>query len=889
MNDPQLGERLHAILSASRDQTNPSLMSQATTELQNWENAKADEFLVALTQVLCDSNKTAEERQLAGIIMKNAVSAKDPAKDKNLKQRWTAFNLEVKNFIREKALNALVDGYIDYSNATLRGLIKAISSFLAKLAMIDVLNNHWERLIPTLKDHALDETKIASSAKPALIALGYISEELVLVPEEMLTGIQTQIDFILTAVVGAMRSQDAEVKLHGTKAFYFTVMLARTNFASKDDRDAIVKVVVENCRCMTNQATQVAAFECLVQIAQEYYQYLSEDYLKCFGDLTFAAITRLPEIVALPAMEFWSTICDEEAYILDEIRESHGTSQAKNLGIILQAREPLVNMLLETMAKHDGNSREWNLAMAAATCLHLASQVIGDAMVDQVMQYVERNLHSQDWKCREAAILAYGSILEGSSREKIGPLIAQSAGFVYASLSDENENVRDTTAWTIGNICKCHYDILNVRDLVPRLLERLTDTPRVATNACFVLHVLAEKQGDPSNPPSTTSLSDFFESIVRALICVAARDDSTDEQLIIGAFNALGVLISRAGNDRADLFPQLLNNLMEQLTNSFTEKEIKERSCTIHGLICGCLQALTQRMKGSVEQHAPRLMELYLKTFQAFADVKQSPCLLEETLQAVGALCRAIQAKFEHFMPNFHPFLIAGLKNHQDVTVCRMATGVVGDLCRVLEKKFAPWAKDTILALGNLLQDPSVDRSISASILLAFGDIAMAITGDFEEYFPPVMEKLVLASMTRIDQVGGPQNEDSVIYLNNLRDGVLEAYTGIIHGFRESNKLHVFKGNVNIVLDFIKSIVMDYETYTQPRVVSNEVMKSSAGLIGDLIYVYQTELVSNCFESDGAGYVKTLIQFCQQCPDESTKKTLSWLNVLIQKYSSGAR
>ena len=50
----------------------------------------------------------------------------------------------------------------------------------------------------------------------------------------------------------------------------------------------------------------------------------------------------------------------------------------------------------------------------------------------------------------------------------------------------------------------------------------------------------------------------------------------------------------------------------------------------------------------------------------------------------------------------------------------------------------------------------------------------------------------------------GARNEDWVEYLNQLRDGVLAAYTGIIHGFRESKKLDLFRPHVNTVLDFIQ-------------------------------------------------------------------------------------
>jgi len=38
-------------------------------------------------------------------------------------------------------------------------------------------------------------------------------------------------------------------------------------------------------------------------------------------NLTLESIRKDPESVALQAIEFWATICDEEIYIMDEMEE----------------------------------------------------------------------------------------------------------------------------------------------------------------------------------------------------------------------------------------------------------------------------------------------------------------------------------------------------------------------------------------------------------------------------------------------------------------------------------------------------------------------------------------------------------------------------------------
>ena len=48
-------------------------------------------------------------------------------------------------------------------------------------------------------------------------------------------------------------------------------------------------------------------------------------------------------------------------------------------------------------------------------------------MVQYVIPFVEQHLTSQDWRRREAATLAFGSILEGPSANVLMPYLPQAA------------------------------------------------------------------------------------------------------------------------------------------------------------------------------------------------------------------------------------------------------------------------------------------------------------------------------------------------------------------------------------------------------------------------------------------------------------------------------
>lgn len=63
---------------------------------------------------------------------------------------------------------------------------------------------------------------------------------------------------------------------------------------------------------------------------------------------------------------------------------------------------------------------------------------------------IQKNGSPEDWRYREAATFAFGSILEGPTVETLAQLARSGLGFLLTALKDSNPSVKNTTAWTIG-------------------------------------------------------------------------------------------------------------------------------------------------------------------------------------------------------------------------------------------------------------------------------------------------------------------------------------------------------------------------------------------------------------------------------------------------------
>merc|ERR1719235_1764025 len=153
----------------------------------------------------------------------------------------------------------------------------------------------------------------------------------------------------------------------------------------------------------------------------------------------------------------------------------------------------------------------------------------------------------------------------------------------------------------------------------------------------------------------------------------------------------------------------------------------------------------------------------------AYQQVKGPKFVHEEALLLIQAIGFSVGQPFSRYMQQFAPHLKVGLENFEDVQVCCLCVGLLGDLSRWLDKQLVTYCEPFLEILYKLLMEGTVDRKIKAAIMPVFGDVAMAIAGDFEKYLGPVIQMLNEASKTVLpSDVTDPQDE-WVEYLNTLR------------------------------------------------------------------------------------------------------------------------
>jgi importin subunit beta-1 len=805
-----------------RTQTSKSsdlaIRTAAEGALLQAEQSNLPQFVLALAQELAAENRDTHVRQLAGLHLKNLIAAKGDALRDEKAARWKGIDPQARDPIKHLLLQTLstsLDGTARHTSA----------QACAEIAAVELPVGDWPQFLPTLV-HSVNSNTSPESLVNALECLGYTCDAL---QAHDATIDQNSTNQMLTAIVNGIRADRPDaVRLAAAIALRNSLMFASGNFDNEMERNMIMQTICEATQS-TNVDVRAAAFECIVNIAYLYYDKLSA-YMQALFQLTFASIKTDNEKVALQAIEFWCTICEEEINLMDEITDAleQGLQPERTCyHYVVGALEHLVPLLTEQMAKQeeaeDFDEDAWNISMAGATCLSLVAQVVEDKIVPVVMPFVQANIHSENWRLREAATMCFGSILEGPSSEVIGPYVQQSVPLLLAALADKNPLVQDTTAWTLSKICEVHSNAIPA-DNFPLLVNGLNSTllsapPRVASQSCNALIHLAD--AFPKDAINTNALSQYIPTLFQTLLQTTERSGWDEHYLRVRAFEAINSLIIHSAVDCKPILVQLLPAVVEKLARSFNlpvvTNEDKEHKEGLQGLLCGLIQTLCIKLdKESLQPYADAIMTNTLQVLQT-----KNTTAHEESLLATAALADQIGNVFEKYMPHLHPFLLACLKNFEAYQVCSVAVGLVSDISRALGSALLPYCDEIVTVLLQMLQNPTLHRSVKPPVLGVFGDLAFAIGGNFEKYLQVTLMMLLQASSTV-----APEDDDEMIdYVNVLREGILEAYTGIVQGLKDSNR-------AEILMPYVESIMGFLEFVNNDENIDVAVINKAVGLIG---------------------------------------------------------
>eukprot|EP00053_Salpingoeca_punica_P019522 m.198216 g.198216 ORF g.198216 m.198216 type:complete len:874 (-) comp17673_c0_seq1:2360-4981(-) len=864
-----ISQALDACLSSDNN-----LRDQAFQWLEAAQRADLPNFMLALASELRNTERPIISRQQAGIQLKNCLVSKDDTVREQKSAAWCNFDPNVRNNIKMLAFQSL--GTEQQGNASTPQVISAI-------ATIEIPKGMWPDVMSQLVQ-AMQQPGATDALREAILdTIGYICEG-------------TDPDFLekdandlLTVVIQCMRPAEASTRIRkaATTALLNSLEFCRLNFENESHRNVIMQTVCEATQC-PDSSVKVAALECLVRIMSLYYQHM-KTYMGALFSITMEAMMSADEKVALQGIEFWSNVCDEEYDLaMDEPvpgQPPERVSQHYCKGAVPHI-VPILNQLL-TKQEEEDDEEDWNLSKAASVCLTLIALCAEDDVLQFVVPFVRENVSNPQWQFRDAAVLAFGSVLEGPSGEAIVGIIETALAHIMTMMQDPSPVVKDTVAWLLGRIVdlfpQCVLNAVYFQPLIECLMAGLDMEPRVSTNCCWAVHALAENAHEhalnesDSDVLQTYPLSGNFERILTKLFQVTVRDDAGECNLRCAAYEALIALLQ---NNARDCYPmvlkaatEIINRLETSLGLQVEGREQMTQYTEMQASLCALLQAVLRQLeRNDVMAVSDIVMTILLRMFNSESGSQHN--VLEDALMAVSALIEALKEHFGKYMQAIQPYLLAALKNTAEYQVCFVAVGVVGDVCRSLGVQCLPFCDDIMAALMRALGEPSLDRSVKPHILSAFGDVAMAIGPHYKKYLAMSLTVLQQAA-GRAAEMTDADDFDQVDHMNALREGILEAFTGILHALKGDGEIP--SNDVSEIVPSVGGIVQFINFITRDMSLSESNVRSSLGLLGDLCSIFKQQMGSQVTD-----FADVLVARGMSGKEDPTRVTAKWAQKQIR-------
>ncbi|KAF2011029.1 importin subunit beta-1 [Aaosphaeria arxii CBS 175.79] len=845
-------------------------------EQQLTQAAEADfpQYLTILGTELANDGAQPHIRTAAGLALKNAFTAREYSRLREVQDRWLNLDTEIKSNVKALGLRTL-------ASADSRAGQSA-AQFIASIAAIEIPRQQWPELMPTLVENVgqgADHQKQAS-----LTTIGFICDT---DDVELRDALAHHSNAILTAVVQGARKEETnnDVRFAAISALSDSIEFVRSNFDNEGERNYIMQVICEATQADDNRIQQ-GAYGCLNRIMGLYYDKMRFYMEKALFGLTIQGMKSDEEDVAKLAVEFWCTVCEEEISIEDDNAQAHdeGSTELRQYHNFARvATQEVIPVLLELLAKQDedADDNEYNTSRAAYQCLHLWAQCVGSAVVPAVLSFVEKHIRSEDWHFRDASVSAFGAIMEGPEEQVLDPIVKQALPVLIAMMDDQVVHVKDSAAYALGRITEAVPHALDEQQHLPTLIgalfNGLSSHPKMAASCCWALMNLAERfAGEPGC--QTNPLSAHFQQSITHLLQVTERADA-DNQLRTAAYEVLNAFVTNSAGDSVAMVASLSNVILERLEKSIalqSQVVSVEDKLTLEEMqtsLASVIMAIVQRLEADIKPQADRIMQTLLQLLSAVGAKSSVP---DTVFAAIGSIATALEEDFLVYMEAFKPYLFNALGNQEEPGLCSMAIGLVSDITRSLGEKVQPYCDAFMNYLLNNLRSSQLGNTFKPSILQCFGDIAQAIGGHFETYLVVVAQVLQQAATVSVNNATSFEMMD---YVTSLREGIVDAWDGAIIAMKISNKTQLLAPYVESIFHLLNIIHQDPNR-------TESLLRSSCGVIGDLADAFPQGEFRDYFRQD---FLTTMTRETRANQDylNRTRDTARWAREQIKRQIGG--
>jgi hypothetical protein len=392
------------------------------------------------------------------------------------------------------------------------------------------------------------------------------------------------------------------------------------------------------------------------------------------------------EDIVIQAFEFWCSICDEEVFRIHNNKHCY------------QYSEKALDMLFEVICHHllnrrsiDDEDDSWNPVKASSTLLETLAQCTSDKLITLVFNFIGTYLQSPDARIRDSALMVFGSILPSQSSQ-LKSTIPDGFNTIVPLLSDSNPQVRITVAWCLKMMCENHPSCIannpEILDTYIRTVyDNLKNSPKIIIYLCDSLHKICHYLKNTDNRIMNNYLITLLSELLRIAYSPNAYD--VENNVALAAFFTIGSLVDTAPPEAYNSLSEFFPNIVVAFESTFADSSNfsdTEMRLAYQGYIATNISSfiMERKIPLSAEQ-AEHLFNIIIKTF------KERNTIYEEGIMTLSSLALSLGPSFLPYVKDFGGYLVHGLNNWRDASICRICINGVSDLVRALRDSLEPY------------------------------------------------------------------------------------------------------------------------------------------------------------------------------------------------------
>lgn len=801
---------------------NNSLRMNAEKELLKLCDQNLYQILSEFCNFISNDDTPSNVRQFCGTFIKHIFSTEQYI------SIWNKFSQEQNTFIKNNLLGSLASELDDTK--------KTCSLAIAALAKVEIPKG-WN-IIEVICNAAIHQNinyKITSLITLQNI-LDFIGKNLKVHEKQRILGVLTT-DMSI--------NEPVQVINEAIIGYYKILLFIEENFQNEKERNFMLNLLLNLLepnyinKVNLSEEIQKNILIVFIEIVKNYAFHIQNDFLK-IANMTFRYFNCNIKILSVLSIELWSTLCDEEQMIKKNIISSN-------------YQDTLNECILRVIQTRDDYSfeeiDEWTPTKAAVALISGLVIVGNKKISDRMLKYISECLNSEIVKkfdsnfqnlsqkekvealiIKENAFLSYRGILY--SKDIDSEVILSSLTKIVSELKNkENIPIGKSISICLAIICKVHFYLINDNEKmfndfiieVLKLLELHISNKQILKGLLLAMkHIIKNAHPEYFNR--------YLTNIINILMKIAYDKNSYDKDnnLTSTSMFLTGKIIEicEDSEENKNIIQLFFSNLYTLFENSLNIKNFstqEEAYCYQNSLL-----SLISSCGGEFQKITMNANQIKCVYDLIDKCLLQRGCLFEEALYALGSLAFFGWELFSIINDDVMKYILFSLDEQQNYQLCYQGLLAADDVIRCVGAENIAVIPKIVEKIQKIIKEPNFPRGLKIKCFPLYNDIFMIPSKSNGDYLNEVLNLIKDGMNTSVNLPNKDTDQETLEYLSELREKIIELLTGVFMFLTEQNQTNVFSNYIDGFLKYLSKIV-------EPEFNSDiQIISEVCGLLGDL-------------------------------------------------------